>query len=326
MRYKNLVRLFNPCIPIFSSKHKDRCMYFGELLRKLTEVMFKTHNENQQMQVPSRSSSWEMGESLNTASSTCVSFLLSFCQSVFLSAYLSSTSWLSTNKTLHMYRLFLQKSYNSSFDLAWVERLVIFSLVRLDCTGLLWRFSKVRHIIQHSLLKSRDYSSSWLCPDLALHGPFSSGTLPHIHTPFAPWCLHSGIFPFQESFTTQMGDPLLLSPAVDGTSAVSCQHRWKWSLLSNIRLLAVKCLQTFLPHLASGLHVIHISFYENFSFQASQLILLEQFHVLPHDSWLGTRCKTNLVSALKGFPSGQKDRFVETTNWQCTRSPAVTLR
>lgn len=122
-----------------------------------------------------------------------------------------------------------------------MARVVIFSLVHLDCRGFPWRFSKVRHIIKHSLLKSQDYSSSWLCSDLALHEPFSSATLPYIHTPFAPWPLHSGIFPFQESFTMQMRDPLFLSPAIHCTSAVSCQHRWKWSLLFNIMLLTVKC-------------------------------------------------------------------------------------
>lgn len=116
-------------------------------------------------------------------------FFISVSLSVFLSTYLSSISWPSTNKTLHMYGLFffyINRVTAVWHRLAWVGRLVKFSLALLDCRGFPWRFGKVRHIIKHSLLKAPDYSSSWLCPDLALHGPFSSGTLPQGHTPLLP--------------------------------------------------------------------------------------------------------------------------------------------
>lgn len=190
MRYINLVRLFNLRIPIFSSKHKDGCMYFWELWRKLTEVKFKTHNEKEQSKSPPVPSSWEMGESLNTSGSMCVFFLLYFCQSVCLSLYISIINLLTQHKQNFTYVwtffFYINRVTAVWHRLAWVGRLVKFSLALLDCRGFPWRFSKVRHIIKHSLLKSPDYSSSWLCPDLALHGPFSSETLPQGHTPLLP--------------------------------------------------------------------------------------------------------------------------------------------
>lgn len=145
MRYINLVRLFNLRIPIFSSKHKDGCMYFWELWRKLTEVKFKTHNEKEQSKSPPVPSSWEMGESLNTSGSTCVFFLFYFCQSVCLSLYISIINLLTQHKQNFTYVwtfFFLHKSCNSCLTSLGLGRTI--SQIQLGSPGL-QRFSlKVR--------------------------------------------------------------------------------------------------------------------------------------------------------------------------------------
>lgn len=244
MRYINLVRLFNLRIPIFSSKHKDGCMYFWELWRKLTKVKFKTHNEKEQSKSPPVPSSWEMGESLNTSGSTCVFFLLYFCQSVCLSLYISIINLLTQHKQNFTYVwtffFYINRVTAVWYRLAWVRRLVKFSLALLDCRGFPWRFGKVRDIIKHSFWSPQTTAvpgSALTLHSMGLSLQEPSPTDTHLCSlTLALW-----IFPLQEPFTMQMGDPRLLSPAIHCTSAASCQHPWKWSLLSNIMLLTVKC-------------------------------------------------------------------------------------
>lgn len=169
-------------------------------------------------------------------------FCISVSLSVFLSTYLSSISWPSTNKTLHMYGHFFYINRVTAVwhRLAWVRRLVKFSLALLDCRGFPWRFGKVRDIIKHSFWSPQTTAvpgSALTLHSMGLSLQEPSPTDTHLCSlTIALW-----IFPLQEPFTMQMGDPWLLSPAIHCTSAASCQHPWKWSLFSNIMLLTVKC-------------------------------------------------------------------------------------